>query len=124
MEDYLFRPFIVSEMEFISEPITPVEGTLDMQMMARGEPGLPKRFVWRDREYTIGQILEIRKELGGCSHGGSDQYIRKHWFTILTTDGITMKIYFERNPKPGRTSKPRWWLHSLSENGRWFMVDG
>ena len=43
---------------FVSEPIKPVEGTTDISAMVRGEPGLPKRFIWRDREHTVDEVLE------------------------------------------------------------------
>ena len=33
------------EEEFVSEPIKPVAGTFDTVGMARGEPGLPGRFI-------------------------------------------------------------------------------
>ena len=33
--------------EFVSEAIQPVVGTTDTAGMARGGPGLPRRFVWR-----------------------------------------------------------------------------
>jgi len=52
--------------EFISEPIKPVAGTFNSAAMTRGEPGLPERFVWRDTEYTVAEVLEIWKETGPC----------------------------------------------------------
>ena len=52
--------------EFISEPIEPVEGTFDTAGMTRGEPGLPGRFIWRDKEYTVAEVLEKWKESGPC----------------------------------------------------------
>ena len=50
--------------KFISEPIKPVEGTFDTAGMTRGEPGLPGRFVWRNKEYTVAEVLEKWKESG------------------------------------------------------------
>jgi len=44
--------------EFVSEAIRPVVGSSDVQGMARGEPGLPRRFVWRDKEYAVDELLE------------------------------------------------------------------
>ena len=47
--------------EFVSEPITPAAGTGDITAMGRGEPGLPTRFTWRDREYAITAVLKAWK---------------------------------------------------------------
>ena len=54
---------------FISEPIQPVEGTFDPTGMTRGEPGLPRRFTWRDDEYAVTEVLEAWKEDGPCKSG-------------------------------------------------------
>jgi len=42
--------------EFVSEAIEPITSSFDTARMAAGEPGLPKRFIWRDREYEIATI--------------------------------------------------------------------
>ena len=47
--------------EFVSEPIKPVEGTFDTGGMTRGEPGLPGRFIWRDKEYIVAEVLTWRR---------------------------------------------------------------
>ena len=64
--------------EFISEPIEPVAGAFDTTAMTRGEPGLPERFKWRDKEYAVADVLEAWKELGPCRSGGNEKYLRKH----------------------------------------------
>ena len=38
------------EAHLVSEPVTPVPGSIELDGMARGLPGLPKRFLWRGRE--------------------------------------------------------------------------
>ena len=45
--------------EFISEAVRPVGGTFDAAGMARGEPGLPQRFVWRGREYAVMALRDV-----------------------------------------------------------------
>lgn len=100
--------------QFVSEPITPIEGTMDMSGMAHGEPGLPGKFMWREREYTVGEVLERWKETGPCKHGGDEQYVRKHWYRIRTTDGIEMKVYFERQARSAKQRKVRWWLYTIT----------
>jgi phosphoribosylglycinamide formyltransferase-1 len=99
--------------EFISEPIKPVAGTFDTTAMTRGEPGLPGRFIWRDKEYEIADVLEVWKELGPCKSGGPEKYLRKHWFRIRTGNGMIMTIYFERQPRAKSQNKIRWWLYTI-----------
>lgn len=102
---------------FVSEPIEPVEGTLDTSAMARGEPGLPRKFVWRGEEYAVAEVLRQWKQSSPCRHGSGERYVRKHWFEIRTTNGAEMRIYFERQPRSKRRQKMRWWLHTLSTDG-------
>ncbi len=100
--------------EFVSEPIMPVAGTFDAAGMTRGEPGLPSRFVWREQEYAVADVLEAWKESGPCRSGGGEMYLRKHWFKIRTDDGLEMTVYFERQPRTKRQSKKRWWLYTIN----------
>ena len=100
--------------EFVSEPIKPVEGTFDTGGMTRGEPGLPDRFIWRDKEYVVAEVLQKWKESGPCKSGGPEMYLRKHWFKIRCTDGSEMTLYFERQPRTKAQSKARWWLYTIS----------
>jgi hypothetical protein len=101
---------------FISESIYPVEGTFDTARMAAGEPGVPGKFRWRDREIIVAQVLESWKEHGDCTHGSGERYVRKHGYRILTTDGEQMKIYFQRKfGKVQRKYDSRWWLFSLDQ---------
>ena len=98
---------------FIGEPIQPVAGTMDTRRMARGEPGLPRKFIWRGEEREVAEVLEQWKETSSCKSGSDEQYVRKHWFRIRTTDGGEMKVYFERQARSGRERKVRWWLHTV-----------
>ena len=99
--------------EFVSEPITPVAGTFDAAGMTRGEPGLPERFMWREQEYTVADVLETWKETGPCKSGSAEQYLRKHWFKVRTDDGLEMTLYFERQARNKGQSKKRWWLYTI-----------
>ena len=101
--------------EFISEPIKPVAGTFDTAGMTRGEPGLPGRFVWRQQEYAVAEVLQAWKESGPCRSGGPEQYLRKHWFKIRTDNGLEMTVYFERQARTKRQAKNRWWLYTINK---------
>ncbi|HEY6873005.1 MAG TPA: DUF6504 family protein [Geobacteraceae bacterium] len=97
---------------FVSEAITPVVATIDTSAMSAGEPGLPHRFLWHGRTVEIVTLLRSWHETGRCSHGSPEMYVRKHWFEVITADGETMKIYFERQPRRGKKGA-RWWLFSI-----------
>jgi hypothetical protein len=101
--------------EFVSEPIRPVAGTFDTAGMTRGEPGLPGRFVWRQQEYAVAEVLQAWKESGSCRSGGPEQYLRKHWFKIRTDNGLEMTMYFERQARTKRQAMNRWWLYTINK---------
>ena len=105
------------EEEFVSEPIKLVAGTFDIVGMTRGEPGLPGRFIWRDKKYAVAEVLEKWKESGCCKSGSSEMYLRKHWFRVRCTNGLEMTIYFERQPRTKVGNKMRWWLYTVKGNG-------
>ena len=101
---------------FISEPITPESGTFAAAAMARGEPGLPAAFVWRGRWYAVTRVLESWKSTGADRSGGSERYVRRHWYRVTTTTGEVMTVYFTRQPPAGRSrSRQRWTLFSMRE---------
>jgi Domain of unknown function (DUF6504) len=99
---------------FVCEAITPVDTSFDTASMSVGEPGLPKRFVWRGTEYEIARVLETWKTTGGCRHGSGELYVRRHCYRVEMVDGTRMDIYFDRQTRT-RSSKKRWWLASLTE---------
>jgi hypothetical protein len=99
---------------FISEAITPLADTIDTARMAAGEPGLPRRFLWRGETVEVVSVLRVWHETGRCTHGSPEQYVRKHWFEVATASGATMKLYFERHPRRG-LKESRWWLFSVRD---------
>ena len=99
--------------QFISEPIKPVVGTFDSAAMTRGEPGLPDKFIWRNTEYEVAEVLKVWKETGPCKSGAPEQYLRKHWYKIRTECGSEMTLYFERQARSKTKSKTRWWLYTI-----------
>jgi phosphoribosylglycinamide formyltransferase-1 len=98
---------------FISEAIVP-DASFDPSAMARGEPGLPEKFLWRGRELVLAGVIETWKEHGDCKHGSTDRYLRKHCYRVRTADGLVLRIYFQRSFGRARPSS-RWWLHSIEE---------
>ncbi len=104
---------------FISEPIAPLGGSFDPAGMARGEPGLPHKFRWRKREFTVGRVLEQWKEHGDCKHGSGERYVRRHSYRVETTDGTIMCLYFLRSMGRGKWTKPtRWRIQSIESDCR------
>ena len=103
--------------EFVSETITPVAGSFDTASTAVGEPALPARFVWRGTEYEVVQVLDKWKTSGPCKHGSGEQYVRRHWFRVLTSDGVEMELYFDRQARVKQRSR-RWWLATVIGSGR------
>ncbi len=99
---------------FISEAIQPAAGEFDPAAMAAGEPALPARFRWRDRDYEVADLLESWRELSPSSFE-SDRYLRRHWFRIRTDCGSEMVLYFQRRARDVRAGK-RWWLYTVTED--------
>ena len=99
--------------QFISETIRLVAATCDTSCMAAGEPGLPREFVWRGKHVRVVDVRRAWKTTGDCRHGSGEQYVRKHWYEVVTEDDGVMTIYFERQPRRGHTNE-RWWLFSIT----------
>lgn len=85
--------------------------------IAIGEPGAPRRFVWRGDAVDVTRVLGRWRETRGCTHGSGEQYAFKHWFDIETRDGRRMKIYFERKARSRSQAKRRWWLYTVDSDG-------
>jgi len=97
--------------QFISEPIAPAVGTFDTHGIARGEPGLPTHFTWREDEYEVAEVLEVWKTSTAEVSGG-EVYLRRHWWEVRTTSGHVMKLYFERQKKR-KNAKERWFVYTV-----------
>jgi phosphoribosylglycinamide formyltransferase-1 len=99
--------------QFISEAIVPGVATCDTSLMANGGPGLPRDFLWRGQPLAIKAVVRSWSDTGPCRNGSGEQYVRKHWFEVITDTDQSMKIYFDRQPRGGAKA-PRWWLFSVS----------
>lgn len=98
--------------QFVSESIVPVAGTFDVRGIAKGEPGLPGRFVWRGDEYTVSEVLAVWKTSSPDTTG--EVYLRRHWWEVRTDSGHVMKLYFERQ-KNRKDAKARWFVYTVVE---------
>ncbi len=102
--------------QFVCEPLTPAPGSFDRTGMARGEPGLPARFTWRDKEHVVEDVLEVWKT-STAERGGGEVYLRRHWWKLCTHRGQTMTIYCDRQKK-GRNNKSRWWVYTIENDAQ------
>lgn len=97
--------------QFVSEPVTPTGG-FDASAMSRGEPGLPRGFVWREQPYLIDEVLT--SWITSSPEGGrGEMYVRRHWYELRTECGQLMKIYCDRQAKSAHRPKQRWWLYTI-----------
>ncbi len=102
---------------FVSEPLTPLGGSFDTALMARGEPGLPQHFRWRRQEWHVAAVLETWKTHGDCRNGSDERYVRRHVFRVQTEEGPLLQIYFQRTMgRRSGKSRLRWWVYSIEEN--------
>lgn len=101
---------------FISEPIMPIDASFDTAGMARGEPGLPRKFRWRKKEFLVEEVLEQWKDHGDCRHGSGEHYVRKHGYRVRTSEGAIFRLYFQRSMGRGKLpTKSRWWILSIED---------
>ena len=103
----------MNEKQFVSEPIKSESNSVDTAAMARGEPGLARRFAWRNQKHEVADVLEVWTT-SAPEGGRGESYLRRHWYKLLTTDGTTMTLYCERQPKPGKSTRHRWWLYTVN----------
>lgn len=92
-------------------PLDPIEvdpTSYDTASMARGEPGLPRRFTWRGETFEISEVLDGKRETGPCRFGSKERYVRRHVTRARTTDGSIVTLSGERDPRG-----PRWILRRI-----------
>ena len=104
--------------EFVSEPLTPKQGTFNTARMAKGEPGLPSGFTWRDRSLDVVEVLEAWKHSsreGG--HAKGELYLRRHYYRLRMSDGQVWTVYFTRQSPASGSAKARWFLYTVDQPG-------
>lgn len=98
--------------QLVSATLRPI-GAFDSQAMAAGVPGLPEGFVWKQQRHHIRLVQSSWKEYDhDRTHGSSERYLRKHWWTLLMDSGEQWKVYLTRQPGSRRGFRQRWWLYS------------
>ncbi len=109
--------------EFVGEPLLPVSGTADTKAMSRGEPGLPGRFVWRERTYEVAAVVATWKTSGPCHSGSGERYLRRHWYRVLARPAeaggreAVMTVYCERQARSAKRPKARWFAYTVEPAG-------
>lgn len=101
---------------FVGEAVKPDPATFEASRMAAGVPGLPRAFTWRGRRVEVDGVVREWRETAPCRHGSGERYVSKHWFDVRTTDGESMRLYFERRARR-RALSDRWWLFSVEADG-------
>ena len=96
----------------VLEPIEPQAGSFDARFMARGEPGVPRRFTWRGRAYEVAEVLGTEREVENASGSSGDAYVRRHAFRVRTTTGEVMVLAGARAKNAGPA---RWILRSIQD---------
>ncbi len=102
--------------EFVGEAIAGTPATFDAEAMARGEPGLPAGFRWRQADYQVVERLASWK--GTSREGGRAQgelYLRRHYYKLRMSDGRVWTVYFVRQTPMSGSPKRRWFLYSIDQ---------
>jgi hypothetical protein len=100
-------------MDLISELLKPDRSSFDAAAMARGIPGLPTGFTWRERHYAIAELLESWKQSEPCDHHSGERYYRKHFYRFRVDTGEVWTVYALRHVKRGENPRNRWWLYTV-----------
>jgi Family of unknown function (DUF6504) len=95
----------------ISEPIQPQKGSFDASAMASGQPGAPRAFTWRGKEYRVARELGTNKSFRGCRNGSGERYVDKHYVTVETETGEEMTLYRTRSGSKADS----WILYTIKE---------
>ena len=67
-------------------------------------------FVRTTRGVTLTEVGRVVEQWKGHGEDRGDTYVRRHWYDIVTTSGLAMRVYFDRNPGRSRRPERRWWV--------------
>jgi hypothetical protein len=96
----------------VMEPVTPEAGSFDPRAMARGEPGVPRRFGWRGTTYVVAEVLGTRREVENYSGAAKDGYAKRHVVRVRTESGEVMSLSASRGARGHAT---RWILREIED---------
>ena len=117
-----FSPMDFEPILFINEPI---QAIYDEPPLLEKKPGCPSGFQWRQEEFLIREVIsewhkyERRGRMAKnmkASHASTAR-IRGSWgvgqdyFRILTENGRTFDIYYDRAPKDADHRKGNWYIY-------------
>jgi hypothetical protein len=61
------------------------------------------------------QLAELLSSWKGTGKDRGETYLRRHWFRIRTTGGLTLSIYCERQSRNTKKPKARWWVYTVQK---------
>lgn len=93
---------------FVSRAITPA-GDGFVTEASGSEPPVPRAFLWDGRTLEIAALLRSWRSTKGDR---GDNYLKRHWFELQTSEGAVIEVYYDREARRG--SSP-WWLYTISE---------
>jgi len=93
---------------FVSRPIAPA-GEGFITPATGSEPPVPRAFIWDGRTLVITAVLRSWRSSKGDR---GDNYLKRHWFELETSDGARIEVYYDRETRRGASA---WWLYTISE---------
>jgi hypothetical protein len=92
--------------KFVSRPIVPAGDGFITD--ARGsEPPVPRGFIWDDRTLAITAVVRSWRS---SKMDRGDNYLKRHWFELETSEGATIEVYYERETRRGASP---WYLYTI-----------
>jgi hypothetical protein len=92
--------------KFVSRPIAPA-GDGFITEASGSEPPVPRAFIWDGGTLAITAVLRSWRS---SKTDRGDNYLKRHWFELETSDGATIEVYYDRESRRG--SSP-WWLYTI-----------
>lgn len=93
---------------FVSRPLQTV-GEEFITEATGSEPPVPRAFLWEDRTLLVLKVLRAWRT---SKTDRGDNYLKRHWYELETTDGQKIEVYYDREARRGSS---RWWLYTIDE---------
>lgn len=102
----------------------PIEVIFAEQPTYEKRPDCPQKFIWRNAQYTITEVLSERQDFerrGRYANNMSGPHLRsamrlgswgvgRYYFCVRVDRGLIYEIYFDRAPKDAGDRKGHWFL--------------